>query len=208
LVNGGLGDVVQFETHFDRYRPQVQQRWKDRRGAGVWQDLGPHLVDQVLQLFGLPESISADFAVQTPGRPAFDYAHVQLRYQRLRVIVHISQSTPAHGLRFAVHGTHGSYIKHGLDVQEDQSKAGLKPGDASWGIDPTVGQLLRAQGESVAAAVAVPNERGNYLGYYAGMRDALLGTGPNPVTPEQALAVMSVLEAGLASARESRAVRM
>ena len=206
LATGTLGDIVQFETHFDRFRPQLQQRWKDRRDGGVWQDLGPHLLDQVCVLFGMPRSIHADLCVQTPGRAAFDYAHATLDYGRLRVIVHLSQSTPAHGLRFAVHGTRGSYIKHGLDVQEDQSKAGLRPGAEGWGEDPSPGQLWTVQGETVAAPVVVANVAGDYRHYYAGVRDAVRAQAPNPVPVSQALDVMRLLDAGLLSAREGRVV--
>jgi predicted dehydrogenase len=139
-----LGEVVEFESHFDRFRPEVTDRWKDRREAGVWQDLGPHLVDQALQLFGMPVALYADIATQKRGGLAPDFAHVLLRYERLRVTLHISQLNAANSLRFAVHGTEGSYIKHGLDPQEDQPKAGMTPLDANWGIDPHPGTLTQA----------------------------------------------------------------
>ena len=121
IESGELGEIVQFESHFDRYRPLVQNRWKDRRAGGLWQDLGPHLIDQALVLFGMPEAVYADLGVQREGGASVDYAHVLLRYARLRVILHASQSTQDSGLRFAVHGTRGSFVKRGLDPQEEQS---------------------------------------------------------------------------------------
>lgn len=207
LVEGGrLGAIMQFESHFDRFRPVPLDRWKDHRAGGVWQDLGPHLVDQVMQLFGMPVDVIADIGAQKSAAP--DYAHVVLRYPTLRAILHISQAVPDHGLRFAVHGTGGSYLKSGLDPQEPQALAGLVPGSADWGIDPDGGLLAQVSDGKAGARVPVPNLRGNYPAFYAAVRDAILGLAPNPVPPEEALAVMQVIEAGLLSAREGRTIRL
>lgn len=203
MTEGKLGEIVQFESHFDRLRPVSVDRWKDNRAVGLWQDLGPHLVDQALNLFGMPHAVYADIAVQREGGSAPDYAHVILRYERLRVLLHMSQSTHASGLRFAVHGTQGSYIKQGLDPQEDQSKAGMKPHDPLWGIDAQPGTLTQDEVET-----RVESQRGDYPAYYALVRDALLGIAPNPVTPQCALGVMQVLDAGKLSAESQREVRV
>lgn len=208
IAEGTLGEIVQFESHFDRFRPHVTDRWKEKRGAGVWQDLGPHLIDQALQLFGTPQAVTADLLVQRPDGLAPDYAHVLLRYTKLRVILHMSHITHASGLRFAVHGTRGSYIKHGLDAQEGQSKAGLTPEDSAWGIDTQPGLLIQLGEDGLEHQQSVKNERGNYVHFYEGLRDAVLGQGVNPVLPEQALAVMSVLEAGRVSDAERREVHL
>lgn len=206
LAEDALGDILQFESHFDRFRPAASGTWKDGRPAGVWQDLGPHLVDQALQLLGMPIAVSADLAIQSPNGTMADYAHVVLRYERARAILHCSRSIAASGLRFAVHGTRGSFVKHGLDPQESQSQAGLRPGDPQWGLDPDPAILTRIEDGAVQPAEPLPCDRGNYAAFYAGLRDALSGAGPNPVPPEQALATMTVLEAALASARERREV--
>ncbi|MFM6852826.1 MAG: oxidoreductase [Sphingopyxis sp.] len=207
LANGELGDVVQFESHFDRFRPQVTHRWKDTRDAGIWQDLGPHLVDQAVHLFGMPLAVMADMAVQRAGGTVPDYAHVTLRYATRRIILHISLSAHASALRFAVHGTNGSYIKYGLDPQEDQSKAGLRPADAAWGVDPQPGTLVRVGADGTVGECAVPSQRGDYPAFYAAVRDAIWGVGPNPVPPQQALEVMTVLEAACTSAAQGREIR-
>lgn len=207
LVGAGkLGSIMQFETHFDRFRPVPLDRWKDRRAGGVWQDLGPHLVDQALQLFGMPLDVLADIGAQKSAAP--DYAHVVLRYETLRVIVHVSQAVPDHGLRFAVHGTGGSYFKHGLDPQEDQAKSGLMPDDAEWGFDPADGAWSPVADGEVGPAVSVVQRRGSYLAFYAQVRDAMLGKAANPVPSAEALAVMEVIEAGLLSAQEGRTIRL
>lgn len=206
IAEGVLGDVVEYESHFDRFRPELTDRWKDKRGAGVWQDLGPHLVDQAIELFGMPEAVYANLCTQKRGGLAPDYAHVLLRYPGLRVILHMSQLTAANGLRFAVHGTAGSYIKHGLDPQEDQSKAGLCPSDADWGIDRKRGTFARVDQDGLMHESQIENERGNYLAFYEGVRDAISGKGANPVPPRQALDVIKVIEAGCVSATERREV--
>lgn len=207
IADGELGEVVHFESHYDRFRPAVVDRWKEKPGAGVWQDLGPHLVDQALQLFGPPLAVYADLAGQKPGAPVADYAHVLLRYGRLRVILHAGQIVHDPSLRYVVHGEGGSFVKHGLDAQESQSKAGLRPGDAGWGIDPSPGVLIR-QGEDGPARSTVEAERGDYPRFYAGVRDAILTGDPPPVTAEEALMVMRVIDAGHRSHAERREIAL
>ncbi|HZF97474.1 MAG TPA: oxidoreductase, partial [Pseudoxanthomonas sp.] len=111
---GRLGDIAEFHSHFDRYRPQVADRWRehDLPGSGLWFDLGPHLLDQALRLFGPPQAVLADLARQREGAKADDYFHVLLRYPRLRVHLHAGSLVPGSGLRFAVHGTRASFFKH------------------------------------------------------------------------------------------------
>lgn len=202
IAEDELGDVTELETRFDRFRPDVGQRWKDQRAGGVWQDLGPHLVDQALMLFGRPLGVYADLGILKPGGAAVDHAQVLLRYDRLRVAIHIGQTLPGHSLRLAAHGTRASFIKHGLDPQEDQSKAGLRPDAAEWGLDPLPGTLTRADG----TMTAVPGERGDYRAFYRAVAAALSGEGEMPVSPAEALTVMEVIEAGLASARQRREI--
>lgn len=204
---GALGRVVHFESHFDRYRPEVRGRWREVAGpgSGVWYDLGPHLIDQALQLFGPPEAIWADLAAQRDGAATDDYFHARLRYGPLRVILHAAMLVPAEGPRLVVHGTLGSYVKRGLDPQEDALRAGGRPPLAGWGEDPRPGALTVWAGDA-ADERPVPSEAGDYPAYYAAVRDAILGRGPNPVTPEEAIRVMELIELGLRSAEERREV--
>lgn len=204
IDDGALGEIVQFESHYDRYRPAVADRWKERRGAGVWQDLGPHLVDQALRLFGPPRAVWADIDGQRQGALAPDYVHVVLRYDRLRVILHASHLTHANTLRYAVHGTGGSFVKHGMDVQESQSRLGMIPGEAGWGVDPAPGTLVRIGADGVAISADVAGVPGDYRAYYAALREAIAGRGPNPVTADEGLAVMAVLDLASRSAAERR----
>jgi len=200
VASGALGEVTQFESHFDRFRLEIRDRWRERSGpgAGLWYDLGPHLLDQALQLFGAPLGITADIAVQRDGGETDDYFHAMLRYPRLRVILHASTMMAAHDLRFSVHGTTGSFVKQGLDTQEDALKAGRTPGDANWGHDPRVGTLTSVDGEQLTTRV-VHGEPGDYRRYYASVRDAIHGTAPNPVPATEARTVMHWIAMGITS---------
>jgi predicted dehydrogenase len=200
LGDGALGEVTQFESHFDRFRLEVRDRWRERPGpgAGLWYDLGPHLLDQALQLFGAPIGITTDIAVQRAGGSTADYFHATLRYARLRVILHASTMMAANDLRFSVHGTEGSFVKQGLDAQEDALKAGRTPGDAGWGRDTRPGTLTSVNGERTSTRF-VHGEPGDYRRYYAAIRDTINGDGANPVPASEAVAVMRLIDAGIES---------
>ncbi len=217
LESGVLGRIVHFESHFDRYRPTVPDRWREQNlpGSGLWFDLGSHLLDQALQLFGVPDDVMLDLAVQRDGAVVNDYFHAQLRYlgnhsdvhAGLRVVLHGSALVPAVGPRFVVHGTRGSFVKYGLDVQEDALKAGARPlwgATDAWGKDPQVGTLTIHR-EAWTQTSAAPDLAGNYLQYYAQLRDHLRGERAEPpVTPQQVERVMQLLTLGEQSAREGR----
>ncbi|MGA6957036.1 MAG: oxidoreductase, partial [Candidatus Acidiferrales bacterium] len=202
ISEGRLGEVLHFESHYDRYRPLVRKRWREQPGpaSGIWYDLGPHLIDQALQLFGTPEGIRADLEMQREGAQTVDYFHVVLRYGRARVILHASSLVRGDLPRFIVHGRVASYVKYGMDSQEEALKRGERPGGADWGVDPRDGTLILRDGNTEAeTSAAVPTARGNYRGYYEAVRDAILRGAANPATPEYGVLVMRVLEAGVES---------
>jgi len=197
IAENALGGIVQFESHFDRWRPTPTGLWKEAREGGAWLDLGPHLVDQALVLFGRPDAISLDLATLREGAPSPDYFHAVLRYEVHRVILHATKLAAQHGLRFAVHGTRASWIKHGSDPQEAATVAGCAPGGDDWGLDPIEGALTIGDG---GATLSVPNERGDYRLFWQALAAAIRGEGANPVPASEAIAVMEVLDAGLRSA--------
>jgi predicted dehydrogenase len=198
VESGVLGEISHFETHIDRFRPQVRQRWREQigPGAGLWFDLGPHLIDQAVQLFGLPQSINASFAVLRKGGETDDWAHVQLNYKSLRVILHASLLVSGGVPRSVLHGTLGSWAKFGADVQEKQLVAGVLPGSAGFGYDPDPGIFYEG---ATGKQTKIPAPAANQADYYFGIREALWGRQPNPVPPEQASAVMSMLETSFQS---------
>ncbi|WP_251978830.1 oxidoreductase [Salinicola avicenniae] len=207
-----LGQVVHLESHFDRFRPDVAQRWREdpAPGAGIWFDLGAHLVDQSLVLFGKPESIWLDLAEQREGAQVDDYFHAMLRYGERRVVLHAGTLVAAPGARFTIHGTRASYVKHGLDPQEDMLKRGDRLPSPHWGEDWRHGMLTigHVREGSQPELHEVPTLPGDYLAYYTGVRDAILGRAPLPVTAEQALDVMRLLEAGLKSAESGQTITL
>jgi predicted dehydrogenase len=206
LVADRVGDVVEFRSEFSRYRPEVRDRWRERPGpgSGMWYDLGPHLIDQALVMFGPPETVHADLQVQRRGGSTVDWFHAVFGYGRTRVILESSMLATDSVTRFLVRGTRGSLTKRGADPQEAQLVAGQEPGSSGWGadLDPVI--LVSAETEA-PAEIATP--AGDWRGYYAAVRDAVHGEGELPVTPAQATTVMSVIEAGLQSSAEGRLVR-
>jgi predicted dehydrogenase len=206
IEQGLVGRVVHFESHFDRFRPQVRDRWREdgSPGSGVWYDLGPHLADQALMLFGRPEAVSADIAAFREGSGAPDWAHVVLRYPDKRVILHASMCVAGGEPRFRVHGTAGTLIKQHLDPQEAQSISGSRPGDEGWGVDTD--PLVYFDDEGEGREIAAP--RGSQQRFYAMMAQACLGTGSAPAALDEILLVQEVIEAALLSAEEARAVQL
>ena len=207
VESGALGEIRHFETHIDRFRPQVRQRWREDAGpgAGLWFDLGPHLIDQAIQLFGLPQTINASFATLRKGGETDDWAHVQLNYRSLRVILHTSLLVSGGVPRSVLHGTLGSWAKFTADVQEKQLVAGIRPGSPGFGEDPEPGVLYEG---ATGKQTKIPAPAVNQANYYAGIRDALWGRQPNPVPPEQASAVMAILETSFQSGTSGRVLSL
>lgn len=206
IADGLVGDPVHLETRFDRFRPQVRDRWRENAGpgAGVWFDLGPHLADHALLLMGLPERVTASLALQREGAQADDWAHVVLEFGGKRAILHASMLVSGGSPRFVVHGTGGSAVKQGMDMQESQLVAGMTPGAEGWGEDPDPLVLHRAGN----APRSIPAERGDQREFYRLVAEAAQGRAANPVPPIQSLAVMAVIEAAQQSAAEGRCVEL
>ena len=204
IRDGEIGTVTHFESRFDRFRPEVRDRWRERGGpgSGLWFDLGPHLVDQALLLFGPPERVWADLFRQRPGALADDWAHAVLEYPSHRVVLHASMLAAGGTARFTVHGTTGSLVKERPDPQEGQLLAGMRPGVPGWGADD---DALVVHG-SDGARRTMPALPGDQRQYYAGIAAALSGAGAAEVSPLQAVGVMAVVEAANESARRGASV--
>jgi predicted dehydrogenase len=200
-----VGRIVLFESRIDRYRPDVRDRWREipGPGAGLLYDLGPHLIDQTLLLFGIPDSVQATLAKQRRGARTDDYFQLVLRYGEMVATLGAGSLVSGGSARFAVHGEKASVVKQKPDIQEDQLRAGVLPGAKDWGLDPDDAVLYDgASGDARALKAA----RGDQRGYYVALREALLGRAPNPVPSTQGATVMAIIEASFRSDKEGRRV--
>jgi scyllo-inositol 2-dehydrogenase (NADP+) len=202
LAEGRLGRLYSFESHHDRFRPEVKVRWKeaDVPGGGTLWDLAAHLVDQSIQLFGMPDSLYADVGQQRPGARTTDWFHLVLRYGEMRVLLHSGSVVHEPWPRFVLQGDRDAWNKVGSDPQEEQLRAGLRPGAAGWGEEPVErhGRLSRGG--------LVPTLAGRSEEFYRQLARAIQGEGPVPVTAASAAQVIQVLEAAVRSANEGRQV--
>jgi predicted dehydrogenase len=198
-----IGRVVLFDSRFDRFRPEVRDRWREKPGpgAGLLYDLGPHLIDQTLVLFGIPDTVEATLAKQRRDAKTDDFFLLVLRYGEMVATLRAGSLVSGGSARFTVHGDRASVVKERPDVQEDQLRAGKPPGSLNWGLDPDDAILYDGATDDSRALGAV---RGDQRGYYVAVREALLGRGPNPVPPEQGATVMAIIEAAFRSDAEGR----
>jgi scyllo-inositol 2-dehydrogenase (NADP+) len=201
---GRLGEPILFQAHWDRFRPALRDGWKEdpAQGAGLLLDLGPHLVDQALQLFGPPRALSADVAAQRPGGRVDDYFALALDYGRLRVLLSAASLIAEPRPRFALHGTGGSFVKFGVDPQEAELKAGADPSET--GRDSVAGILTHLNG----TREEMPTERGRYLAFYEGLAAAILEGGAVPVEPSDAREGLRLLALARTSAEEGRRITL
>ena len=207
LASGELGRVVSYESHFDRFRaaPRLDV-WRESGGpgGGILFDLGPHLIDQATTLFGNPESLWADVRVERDDARVDDAFDLLLKFDCVTALLRSTLTAVKPGPRFVVHGTNGSFVKWGLDPQEDALRAGAKFSDPGFGEEPESkwGELNIA-GEPPRK---IRTAAGDYRGIYANVRDAILGKAKVEVTPEQAWRTTRLIELARESSREGRRI--
>jgi scyllo-inositol 2-dehydrogenase (NADP+) len=207
LAKGSLGKIVRFESAFDRCRPQIRANsWKEKPapGSGVFLDLGPHLVDQALQLFGPPEHVLADIRIEREGSLTEDAFDVTLYYKNgLRAILTASMLAPDPRPHYRIQGTRGVYLKHTLDPQEALLRADHPATGDDWGVEPEKDWgMMTLWGDGELTHANVPTLRGDYRDFYAQVRDAIEGRASPPVTPDEALRLMYTLELCIDSSRK------
>jgi len=200
IQDGRLGEVKSFESHFDRFRPEVRQRWREQSttGGGILFDLGPHLIDQTLQLFGVPDAITAQCLIMREGSTNIDYFNLVLHYSDKVATLHSDLYSAGPNKRFSVKGDQGSYEKQGLDPQEDRLKAGVLPTEPCW-ADESVEQYGRLY--SADSVEAVATQRGGYQHYFLTMADAIRSNSDAPVNAEDALWSIKLIELAMESSR-------
>lgn len=200
-----LGDLVYLESHFDRFRPQISENWreKDVPGNGITYDLGSHLIDQVVLLFGQPDAIFADIQKQRKNAIADDYFDILLFYDSFKARVTASVLVNVPTPKFLLLGQKGSFQKFFLDVQEQAFKDGKKPEGANWGVDPEErwGKLFFEN-----ETVVLPTLPGDYRIFYQNVADAISKDTPLQVTLPQTLSVLKIIESAFLSAEEGRKI--
>jgi scyllo-inositol 2-dehydrogenase (NADP+) len=208
-----LGRVSRFESRFERYRETVRPHaWREstpwEEGGGLLWDLGSHLIDQAMVLFGPPSSVFAEASNRRQGSVVDDDTFVALSFPNgVHAHLWMSAASRISGPRFRVHGFRGTYEKYGLDPQEAALQAGDRPGGDSWGTEPrdAWGRIL-TQIDGLTVDGQVETLPGEYQAYYAGIRDTLVDGKPLPVDPRDSVRVMEIIEAAHESARENRTV--
>jgi scyllo-inositol 2-dehydrogenase (NADP+) len=212
ITGGDLGRLVTYESRFDRFRAEPRRDvWRESGGAGsgILFDLGPHLIDQALVLFGVPAQIWADVRIDRENGASDDAFDIRLEYmnpRRLTVLLRATLTACMPGPRFLLHGTRGSFVKWGLDPQEDQIKSGTAIGTSEYGVEDQSrwGELALATGERGR----VPTERGDYRGFYANVRDTLLGKAELEVRPEHAWRTARLIELARESSAQGRRLKV
>ena len=203
LENGWLGRLVEFESNYMRYRNFIQpDTWKESavHGIGISYNLGSHMIDQAVALFGMPEAVWADIDSLRCGSEIDDYYHIKLIYPDIKVTLKASYLVREEGARYTLHGTKGSFLKFGLDPQEEMLKIGGNPSMPDWGKEPqSQWGILNTEMNGLHFHGKIETVAGNYSAYYNNIYDAIRKRDDLEVLPEQALNVLHIIEA----ARES-----
>ncbi|MFE3721377.1 Gfo/Idh/MocA family oxidoreductase [Streptomyces cyaneofuscatus] len=217
IAEGELGEVQRFESRFERWRPQPKGGWRESGDpeeiGGLLYDLGSHVVDQALVLFGPAVQVYAESDVRRPGAAADDDTFIAITHANgVRSHLYVSATTAQLGPRFRVLGSTAGYVKYGLDPQEAALREGKRPGTAGepWGeeVEEVWGRIGSGESPLTGGGTPVRTLPGDYPAYYAAVAAAVRGSGENPVTALQAAAALDVLEAARRSAREGVSVTL
>jgi predicted dehydrogenase len=204
--------LCEVEIHFDRYNLALspkQHKEVLNAGAGIMKDLGPHIIDQALCLFGMPENVFADVRITRPSSVVDDYFEILLYYPNHRVRLKagyiVRETLPS----YIAHGTKGSFIKTRADVQEATLLKDIKPNLTDWGTEPKSEQgLLHTEENGVVIREKIPTLQGNYYNYYDGIYNAIVNNGEMSVTAQDGINVMKIIEAACKSSDTKKAVEI
>lgn len=213
LDSGLLGEVRDYESHFDRYRPEPRPfgAWREKPlpGSGIFYDLGSHLIDQALWFFGMPEAVTAEINAQRPWARADDHFDVRLHYPAFTATLKSGMLCKIPGATYMIHGTNGSYVKYGLDVQEATLDGGAIPEGKDWGREPeAIWGRINVDYKGVKIQGKLESEHGDYREYFINLRDAIWGKAEIAVKPEEARNVMLIIELAFRSSEERRTIEV
>ena len=205
-----LGDLVEVEMHFDRFKEVISPKLHKEipgPGTGSLYDLGAHLIDQALQLFGMTEKIFADIQCVRPVSQVDDYFELLLYYGKLRVRLKSSYTVREALPGYIFHGLKGSFIKPKTDVQEALLQAGETPGKSDWGTEPDSEMgLLHTEKEGKEVREYIRSEQGNYNEYYDGIYESVRNNTPLPVTAQEGVNVIKIIETAYKSNEEEKVI--
>ena len=212
ITEGWLGDIVEAEIHYERYKPEPSPKLHKEiksPGSGILKDLGPHIIDSALCLFGIPDAVFGDIRFTRPASEVDDWFDILLFYKNLRVRLKsgllVREALPG----FIVHGTKGSFLKSRTDVQETHLLLGEVPNTTDWGIEPAADRgFLHTEKDGEIIKEKVVSLPGNYAGFYDGVYKALRFDNQMPVTAGEGINVMRIIEAAVKSCEEKRIVTL
>ncbi len=213
LDSGLLGEIVDYETHFDRFRldPRPRGAWREEAlpGSGIFYDLGSHLIDQALWFFGLPTAVTAEINSQRPWAQMDDHFDVRLHYPTFTATLKAGMIYRRPGPTYLLHGRNGSFVKYGLDVQEATLDGGAKPIGKEWGREPEeIWGTLNVEYKGVKIQGKIESEHGDSREYFINLRDAIHGKAELAVKPEEAREVMRIIELAFQSSEEKRTIEV
>jgi len=209
IASGLLGNLAEYEAHYDRFRNSLRPgTWKEdgALGTGILYDLGSHLIDQALVLFGLPAAITAQLRAQRKDSRIVDNFEVIMDYGHLKVTLKGGMLIKEQIPRYIILGNNGSYVKYGIDVQEEALLAGQLPATTpNWGMEPeSIWGTINTEVNGVEFRGKVKSEAGDYRGFYQNVYDTLNGTEPLAVVPEHSRNIIRVIEIAMQSSEEKR----
>jgi predicted dehydrogenase len=203
-----LGEVHEFNATYDRYRPEaIPGAWReaDLPGSGILYDLGPHLLDQVLDLFGNPTTITADIRLQRPHSKVDDYFNIWLDFGFLKAILHAGMLVREQGPRYMIQGTKGSFIKYGEDPQEVKLKAGELPTASDWGKESEeYNGVLHTEINGEVVRKTIPSHKGNYGLYYKSVYNSIVNNAPVTERPEHGHNTIRLINLAFESSRQKK----
>jgi scyllo-inositol 2-dehydrogenase (NADP+) len=196
IDSGLLGDIITYEAYYDRYKPILNaKKWKEEAAPanGILYDLGSHIIDQVIVLFGKPTAVNGETFIQRANSQVVDAFELKMKASGVNIRLRSSLMVKEQGPRYIIHGTKGTYTKYGIDLQEDHLTAGLWPGQVGFGIDPIDGQLVTSY-KDLELRSSVKTEVGNWMQLFDNLADAIEKGSPMIISKEQIFAQIEIIE--------------